>query len=106
MGGYSETKLAPDTVRVVFRGNTSTRKERAQDLALMRAADLALQAGFPFFTVIEEVSGGRQDSPKGATISMPKSEILVRFLKDKHAGGVIFDAAYLMKSVREKYSLK
>lgn len=106
MGGYSETKLAPDMVRVVFRGNSSTRKERAQDLALMRAADLALQAGFPYFTVLEELNDTRRAASGGVPISMPKSEILVQFIKDKPAGGVTFDAAYLIKSVREKYNLK
>jgi len=105
-GGYSETKLAPDVVRVVFRGNSSTSKERAQNLALMRAADLSLQAGFPYFTVLEETNDKRQDSSGGITISMPKNEILVQFLKEKPVGALAFDAAFLIRTLKEKYNIK
>ena len=54
MGGYSETWYTPDTVRVIFRGNGYTSRERAQDFALLRASELSLQHGFGFFGVIDE----------------------------------------------------
>lgn len=41
-GGYSETQLAPDVFRVNFAGNGYTSSERAQDFALLRAAELSL----------------------------------------------------------------
>jgi hypothetical protein len=53
-GGFSETKLAPDLFRVVFRGNGYTHAERAQDFALLRASELTLQGGFKCFAVIDE----------------------------------------------------
>lgn len=53
-GGYSDTVLAPDTFRVVFRGNGYTPPERAQDFALLRAADLTLQYGFTCFAIVDE----------------------------------------------------
>src|SRR5580704_14863845 len=54
MGGYSETWYAPEAVRVTFRGNGYTSSERAQDFALLRASELALQHGFAFFAVVDE----------------------------------------------------
>ena len=72
----------------------------------MRAADLSLQAGFPYFTVVEEKNEKRKDSSVGITISMPKNEILVQFLKEKPAGVLAFDAAFLIRTVKEKYKIK
>lgn len=50
-GGFSETRLSENTWRVVFRGNALARSERTEDLALMRAADIALQHGFSVIQV-------------------------------------------------------
>lgn len=105
-GGYSETKLAPDVVRVVLRGNSSTSKERAQDIALLRAAELSLLAGFPYFTVLKEENETKQDTSDDLTIYMPKSEILVQFLKEKHPGILVFDAEYLDRTLKEKYKVE
>ena len=53
-GGYSDTQLAPDVYRIVFRGNGYTPPERAQDLALLRASELTLQRGFTCFAIVDE----------------------------------------------------
>jgi len=50
-GGFSETRLSENTWRVVFRGNPLARADRTEDLALMRAADVALQSGFAVIQV-------------------------------------------------------
>ena len=55
-GGYAETREDYNTFRVVFMGNEATPRERAEDLALLRAADLTLQNGFRYFNV--RTSGG------------------------------------------------
>ena len=55
-GGYSETQLAPDVFRVFFRGNGYTSGERAQDFALLRAAELTLEGDFKHFAIIDESS--------------------------------------------------
>jgi hypothetical protein len=106
IGGYSETQLASDMVRVVFRGNSSTSKERAQDIALLRAAELSLQAGFPYFAVVKEDDETKQSTSGDLTIYMPRSAILVRFLKEKPADGLNFDAEFLSRTLREKYEVK
>jgi len=56
MGGFSDTQLAPDVFRITFRGNAYTSAERAQDFAMLRAADLALQREFKFFAIVDESS--------------------------------------------------
>ena len=110
-GGYSETNLAPDIVRIVFRGNSSTSKERAQDIAMLRASDLSLQAGFPYFEVLKEldemisndVEAAKTDTP---VIHAPRIEMMVHFLKEKPTGTVVFDSTYLMSSLKLKYGFK
>ena len=105
-GGYSETRLATDIVRIVFRGNSSTSEARAKDLALLRAADLSLQAGFPFFRVEKEETEVAKSTSDDTTISMPRSEILVQFLRDKSSGSLVFDAVFLVRTLKEKYKIE
>ena len=51
-GGYSETFLAQDTVRVFFRGNAQTEPEQTHDFAMLRAAELGQQRGFKFMVIL------------------------------------------------------
>jgi hypothetical protein len=105
-GGITETKLGPDLVRIVFHGNSSTSKERAQDFALLRAADLAIEAGFPYFTLQNEEANVLRDSSSGVAIAMPTAEILVQFTRERLTGVITYDAAFLAHSLREKYEVK
>jgi hypothetical protein len=135
-GGFSETKLAPDVVRVVFTGNGYTSKQRAQDLALLRAAELSLAAGSPYFAVLSESTDVRHNSVttsgtsyttgsayvvgnqayySGQTIHSPgqtmnfyhpESGILIKFLKEKPTNALVFDATFLVGSLKEKYKIR
>lgn len=53
-GGYRDQQLGPDTLRVIAAGNIYTSQERAENIALLRAAELALQNGFPYFLLLGE----------------------------------------------------
>jgi len=57
-GGHSDTARAPDVYRISFRGNGYTSRERAQDFAVLRAADLTLSHGYRYFAVVNETQGG------------------------------------------------
>lgn len=65
-GGFSETRLSDNTWRVVFRGNPIAKADRTDDLALLRAADLALQHGYSFIKV-----KGANTTSSTVTSSMP-----------------------------------
>jgi hypothetical protein len=47
--GYSDTRLDINVFRVAFRSNAYTSAERAEDLALLRSAEITLQNGFTHF---------------------------------------------------------
>jgi len=51
-GGFSEVKLEENVFRVSFRGNAYTDMQRALDFTLLRSAELALQNGYRYFTII------------------------------------------------------
>ena len=131
-GGFEETQLAPDVVRVTFNGNGYTGKQRTQDFALLRAAELSLMAGYPFFVLLSEstetkaynytspgtsystgyvnssgyYSGSTTHYP-GANMKFykPETGILVKFLKEKPANVMAYDAEFLTKSIKQKYKL-
>lgn len=58
-GGFSETQLDTNVFRVSFRGNGYTRTESAEELAMLRSAELTLKNGFTHFVVIDSQSRKR-----------------------------------------------
>ena len=135
-GGYSDTQLAPDIFRVVFRGNQYTAPERVQDFALLRASELALQDGFACFALIDEsntVIASTFNTPAQAnttgsgvingntvnydenttyypsqtyTFYKPNTGLLIKAFKSKPDGIFTLDAEFLQQSLRAKYQIK
>lgn len=135
-GGYSETQLAPDVFRVNFQGNGYTSAERAQDFALLRAAELSLERGFKYFALLDEASsnklstfttpgsayttGSAYGSGNYATysghttytpgqtflISKPHTGVLVRGFTNKLDDIYTFDAEFLRQSLKRKYNVQ
>jgi hypothetical protein len=52
-GGYTETRLDNNVFRVGFNGNGYTSAERAEEMALLRSAEVALNNGFSHFVVVD-----------------------------------------------------
>jgi hypothetical protein len=52
-GGFSELRLEPDRFRVTFRGNTLTTRETVEGYLLFRAAELTVQNGHDWFSIVE-----------------------------------------------------
>jgi hypothetical protein len=70
MGGYSETQLGENVFRVSFSGNGNTEPERAEDFALLRSAEVALEHGFTHFIVIAEKDQSQYETVKRPTQSV------------------------------------
>ncbi|MDR3527254.1 MAG: hypothetical protein P4L57_08220 [Rhizomicrobium sp.] len=47
--GYSDQQLAANRYRITFTGNAATRRETVENYLLLRAAEVTLQAGYPYF---------------------------------------------------------
>jgi len=61
-GGFSETQLDSNVWRVSFEGNGYTGEQRANDLALLRSAELTLTQGFTYFGLADAKSGSTSGS--------------------------------------------
>lgn len=47
--GYADKQLAANRFRVSFHGNSATEREVVEDYLMRRAAEVTLQAGYPYF---------------------------------------------------------
>jgi len=56
-GGFDELQLGENVYRVQFRGNGLTSSARAEDLALLRCAELTLLKGYSHFAIVGERHG-------------------------------------------------
>jgi hypothetical protein len=52
-GGFTETQLDKNVFRVSFRGNGYTRADRAEEMVLLRSAELTLKNGFTHFAIVD-----------------------------------------------------
>jgi len=52
-GGYEETRLDENVFSVFFAGNGFTGRQRAQDFAFLRAAELTLNHGYEYFVIVQ-----------------------------------------------------
>ena len=52
-GGFSTTQLNENTFIVTFKGNEYTGRDKANDFALLRSAEVALENGFTYFQIVE-----------------------------------------------------
>lgn len=129
-GGYSELELSPETYQVSFSGREIT-SAKAQDYALLRAAELTLERGHRYFFVKQgwgqtdvQLHGGPQSSQTiptgengfftlgsgGGTTSMrlPQASYIIRIIRDEEEetmGPNVYDAVTIQASIRGKYRL-
>ncbi len=52
-GGFSSTQLDSNVFQVTFTGNGYTARGRANDFALLRSAELALENGYKYFIIVD-----------------------------------------------------
>jgi len=51
--GFSQTMIESDRARVTFGGNSITDRETVENYLLYRAAEVAVERGFDYFTLVE-----------------------------------------------------
>ncbi len=55
-GGYTDTQVEPDRLRIAFAGNTLTSRETVEVALLYRAAELTLARGYDWFELADRVT--------------------------------------------------
>ncbi len=111
-GGYSESQLGPNIYKIYFKGNGYTSKEKAEDFAMLRAAELTLQNHYRYFEVIdsnaeETLSLYHNTSNKqNVLISKPGSSLNIKFSSEKFEDKkLFFDARFICDSLGRKYEI-
>lgn len=74
-GGYKDAQLDENVFSVYFAGNGYTSRERAQDFALLRAAELTLTHGHTYFVILESDSYTKNSIYKSPTYSRTTGQI-------------------------------
>lgn len=59
--GYTEYRIEPGRYRITFQGGPGASAQHVTDLALLRAADLAIADGYDWFRVADRFLQGRPD---------------------------------------------
>jgi len=128
-GGYEETQLSKNVFTVSFKGNGYTSSTRAKDFTLLRSAEVTLENGFKFFSIISADSSmsymttssqykttgsvnnmgyvnlnTRQTG--GMTFSKPSSSNTIVCFENEPSGQVSFDATFVAKSIKKKYDIE
>lgn len=62
MGGVDATPIAGGMYRISARGNAYTDPARIQDFVLLRAAETAIEAGYPYFRIQGATDRSREGS--------------------------------------------
>lgn len=130
-GGFSEIQLAEDVFEITFEANGFTNKKKAADYALLRAAELTLTSGYPYFQVTdqrdwEKVKRSYSDgtakttetdvfgkktykttysAPETKEYRHPRSSRTVLLLRHRPEGGSVYDAKIVYRSITAKYGI-
>ena len=103
-GGYADLQIASDIFRVSFQGNYYTPPEQVRDMALMRAADLAIQYGAPYFQVLP--ISPAPSPPFPYVVEGFRANLTIRLMQIPPASGTEgYNAAMLREQLRKKYGL-
>jgi hypothetical protein len=58
-GGFEETRLDANTMRVHFQGNGYTAKQTVEDYTILRCAELTEEHGFDWFLIVDDETEGK-----------------------------------------------
>ncbi len=125
--GHYESKIQDDVFKVGYTGVASTMRDQAEDLALLRCADVTLNNGYTHFVVQDKNTTSYTHSSytplmpydyKGATYytggysstySNPDIYFVIRCFHGKpldlDASQTVYDAADVRANLRERYKL-
>lgn len=131
-GGYSDMKIQDDIFSIVFSGNAYISTERSGAFALLRCAEVTLENGYNYFTLLSggtrakqgayttpvqshttgyftgNMYSGQTSYSGGQTIffEKPESSCLIQCFKEKPEGIMVLDAKQVRDNIKMQYNLK
>lgn len=130
LGGYDDRTIAKGVYAATFAGNGHTRKDRADDLSLLRACELAKSDGYKKFVVVKSYTGSIMDAyqipgvlttsgsfnsygyssisiyspPSIGYIEKPRSGVIIRGLPENSKRGYLVEQ--VMKQIVDRHKVK
>jgi hypothetical protein len=131
-GGFTETQLDRNVFRVSFGANAYTSAQQAEEMALLRSAELALKNGFTHFVITEGKSSAEYSTSTTPTYSdttvssrrgkayastttyggetrvsaWPTTTNTITCFKGKpNVSGLVYDARFVFNSLAKKYGV-
>jgi hypothetical protein len=123
-GGFTELQLSENIYKVSFEGNGFTGSQKAENLALLRSADLTIQKGYKYFGIAQSSGekslsvfhtptttyfNGNSATSYGGNIffvSKPSKTNIIVMMNQKQDGQMIYEAHFICKSLGEKYGVE
>ena len=119
-GGFIDTQLGENIFRIDFKGNKWTSREKAIDFTLLRAAELSLERNFRYFVIVETdkydemdlktsplIVGDYSYGTRTSVRSAPRtSHTIVAFRAKPTTNQIVYDAKFIVKSIKGKYEIK
>ncbi|WP_434456498.1 hypothetical protein JQR85_13495 [Stutzerimonas urumqiensis] len=110
-GGYSDAALGGGMHRIAFSGNAYTSSAYVNDMALLRAAEVAAREGYSYFTIVQSSDGSRvygvPDGPYGSggttIISKPRSQMIIKTSNTNSDAS--FEARSVISQTRARYGM-
>lgn len=131
--GYSDVRLGENIFQVSFQGDGYDSRERVTDLSLLRSAEIALQNGFTYFVIAsmaDNSSGATYAAPMTTRMSATSvgnsaygtattyggqsffitypntTNTIVCFKERPSDHGLIYEAAFVVASLKTKYGIR
>jgi hypothetical protein len=122
-GGYTDTQLDKNVFSVVVKSNQYTSKERTEDFALLRCAELTLQHGYEYFIIIDAdnyvkttkyttanlsnntLTGTTNVNAITNTMVKPRSSNTISCFIEKPEFGFSYNAKFIYDSLSLKYGI-
>lgn len=105
-GGYSDMKVGKDMYQVSFSGNGYTHSQTVQEFFLRRCADLTIEQGYDYFSLVNQESGATQDiaTVNGNISSSTKHERngIIKLFKEGTQPQVSYDAREILKRFQDE----
>ncbi len=103
-GGYGETQLERNVFRVTYRGNLASTQAETDELALLRAADVAAQHGYRYFVSSGNAPTGTAISLATNVVSVPATTITIYCFETRpETSSVVYDAERIITTLGPKY---
>jgi len=98
-GGYTDTRLAPDTWLVVVQGNSLTSRGEVEQYAMRRCAELTLEQGKRYFVLDQHRAWMEIARTPSGVVTFPKNRAVVTAMDEKSRD--TFDAVTIIEETNK-----